>query len=69
MQRQRAQQPDQPVIVIAVEVREEDVAEIEGDPVAHHLPLGALAAIDQHRRTLADDRERRDAALHGGPRG
>ena len=69
LQRERAQQAEDAEDVIGVVVREEEVVERERDAVAHHLALGALAAVDEQRFALADEGERRDAALDGGAGG
>ena len=58
LKREGAQQAGDPEHVIRVHVGEEDVGQREGDPVAHHLPLGAFAAIEHQRLALADNGER-----------
>jgi hypothetical protein len=50
-------------------VREEDVPQRERDPVAHHLALGAFAAVEQERFAFANDRYRADAAFNRRSRG
>src|ERR687896_562444 len=67
LQRHRPHEADDANDVIGVQVREENVLEHERDAVAHHLPLRPFAAIEQHRLSLADERERADVALDGGP--
>ena len=69
LERHRPHQPDHADHVVGVEVREEDVGERERDAVAHHLPLRALAAVEQQRLALAHDGERGDVAFDGGARG
>ncbi len=65
----RANETNDAEDVVGVEVREEDVAEDEGDPVAHHLALGAFAAIEEERFAFANEGDGRDVAFDGGPRG
>ncbi len=62
-------QADDAQHVIGVEVAEEDLAEAEAHAVAHHLALGALAAIENERLALAVDGERRHVAVHRRHRG
>src|SRR5256885_16211772 len=50
-------------------MREENLGQRKAHPVAHHLALRALAALEQERLTLAYQRHRRDVALHGGAGG
>jgi hypothetical protein len=51
--------------VIGVEVGEENVVEIEGDSVAHHLALCAFTAIEEKRFSFAEERNRRDVPFDG----
>src|SRR5438552_13703006 len=51
------------------EMREEDFREREAHAVAHHLPLGPLAAFEQQGLTLAHQGDGGDIALDGGTRG
>ena len=51
--------------VVRVIVGEEDLGEGEADPVPHHLPLGALAAVEEDRLPLALHGEAGDVAVHG----
>jgi hypothetical protein len=69
LQGERAQQPDHAEKVIEVKVREKNVVEGEGDAIAHHLPLGTLAAIEEERFPFADHGNGGHTALHGGPGG
>src|SRR2546430_11192771 len=55
--------------MISVKMREENLGQREAHPVAHHLALGALAALEQERLALAHQRHRGDVAFHGGARG
>ena len=64
-----AQQADDAEEVVGVEVGEEDVVEGEAGAVAHHLALGALAAVEHQQLALALDDERADVAAHGGAGG
>jgi hypothetical protein len=68
LERHGPHQSDHAEHMVRVKVCEEDVAQREGDAVAHHLPLGAFAAIDQQRLALAHEGDRRDVALDGRPR-
>ena len=69
LQRHRAQEPDDPEEVIGVEVGEEDVADVERDAVAHHLPLRPFAAVEEQRLPLTDEGKGRDPAFDGGAGG
>ena len=69
LKRHRPHQPNDANDVVGMEVREEDVLQHERDAVAHHLTLRPFAAIEQHRLSLADDRERADVALDRGASG
>ena len=64
---QRPQQPDYPEEMIGVKVREKDLGQGEAHPKAHHLALGAFAALEQQRLALAHQGEAGDVALDGGP--
>src|SRR5690606_13923515 len=64
-----AEQADDAEEVVGVEVGEEDVAEGEAHAVAHHLALGALAAVEQQGLPLAGEREGGDVAVDGGAGG
>jgi hypothetical protein len=43
--------------VIGVEVSEEDIVEVEGDSVAHHLALGAFTAIEEKGFSFTEERD------------
>ena len=50
VERQGGEQPGQPEAVVAVEVRDEDMAQMgQGEPLKHHRALGALAAVDHYQ--------------------
>ena len=66
LQPQGPNQPDDPDEVIRVEMREEDVGQREPHPVAHHLALGAFAAVEQQEIAIPVQRDRGDVALHCG---
>ena len=68
LQPQRAQQPDHPQEMIGVKVREKDLGQGKAHPIAHHLALGAFAALEQQRLPLAHQGEAGDVALDGGAR-
>src|SRR5690606_20891085 len=68
LERHRAQQSGQPQCVVGVIVGEEHLADAEPGGVAHHLPLAALTAVEQHRFTGTLDQHRSDVALDGGDR-
>ena len=53
LQAQRSNQSDDAEEVVGVEVGEEDLGQRKAHPVAHHLALGAFAAFEQQRLTLA----------------
>src|SRR6186997_3408513 len=55
--------------MIGVPMSEEDVPEGKAHSVAHHLALGPFAAVEQHRLSLALDRDGGDVALDGGAGG
>jgi hypothetical protein len=40
--------------VIGVKVGEEDVVDVEGDSIAHHLSLRPFAAVEQKRFSFAE---------------
>src|SRR5258706_1824399 len=69
LQPERAHQTDHAEEVVGVEMREEDLVERERHAVAHHLALGAFAAVDEKRLAFAHDGEPRNVAFHGGARG
>src|SRR5258706_2469718 len=68
LQPERAYQTDHAEEVVGVEVREEDLVERERHAVAHHLALGAFAAVHEKRLTLAGDRQTGNVAFDGGAR-
>ena len=51
--------------VVRVVVGEEDLGEGKADPVPHHLPLVALAAVEEDRLPLALHGKPGDVAVHG----
>jgi len=55
--------------MIGVKVGEEDLGERKAHPVAHHLALGAFAALEQERFAFAMDGEARDVPFDCGPGG
>jgi hypothetical protein len=57
---------DDAEVVVGVEMREEDVADVEGDAVAHHLALRPFTAVEEHGLAFALERERGDTAFDGG---
>ena len=66
---ERLQHPGQPEVVVGVEVREEDVLEVDQPDVrAQELPLRPLAAVDQEPVAAAADQRRRRGPLGGGSR-
>ena len=69
LQLHRAHEADRAEHVIGMEMREENVAGHQRDPVPHHLSLGPFAAVEQESLTVAHERDRRDVALYGRPRG
>ena len=63
-ERERLQHPGQPEEVVGVEVRQEDLAELdEPDGRAEHLPLRALAQSNSRRSPPAADEQRARRAL------
>ncbi|HXE84180.1 MAG TPA: hypothetical protein VN513_12700 [Gemmatimonadales bacterium] len=54
--------------MIGVKVSEEDFGEREAHPVAHHLALGALAALKQKGLAFTMNGKTRDIALDGRAR-
>src|SRR5437879_1469660 len=68
LQPQGAQQADHPEKMIGVKVREKDLGQGKAHAVAHHLALGAFAALEQQRLPLAHQGEAGDVALDGGAR-
>src|SRR5437867_2840135 len=69
LQPQRTDKPDDAQEMIGVKVREEDLGQRKAHPVAHHLALGALAALEQQRLAFAHESESADVPLDGGPSG
>ena len=59
------EQPGDAEDVVRVVVGEEDLGEGEADPVPHHLPLVALAAVEEDRLPFALHGEPGDVAVHG----
>jgi hypothetical protein len=57
LQRHGAHEPNDAEQVVRVKVREKNVVNVEGDSVAHHLALRALAAIEQERFSFAEQRD------------
>ncbi|HXS22866.1 MAG TPA: hypothetical protein VN719_01440, partial [Gemmatimonadales bacterium] len=55
--------------VVGMLMGEEDLSECETGPIAHHLALGAFAAVEQQRLALTGERKRRDVAFHAWARG
>jgi hypothetical protein len=49
--------------VIGVEVREEDVVQVERDPIAHHLALRPFTTVEKESFSLAEERDGRDVAF------
>ena len=62
-------EPRDPEEVVSVHVADEDRNDPEAGPVAHHLALGALAAVEQKEVALALHGQTTDVAAHRGPRG
>ena len=69
LQPHRPEQPDNPEKVIRMQMGEEDLVEREAGPVAHHLPLRPLAAIEHQQLPLALHRQGADVAADGGTGG
>src|SRR2546430_17251132 len=69
LQPERPNQPDHPEKMIGMKMREEDLRQRKAHPVAHHLALRALAALEQESLAFADKRHRGDVALDGWPGG
>src|SRR6266480_1623309 len=67
LQPQRANQADDTEEVISMKVSEEDFGEREAHAVAHHLALGAFAALEQQRLALAVNSEATDVSFDGRP--
>ena len=65
-QPQRPEEPGDAEEMVGVIVSEEDLGEGEADAVAHHLPLTALAAVEEDRLALAVHRQPGDVAVHRG---
>src|SRR5437867_11628695 len=62
-----ADQPDYAEKMIGMKVREEDLGQRKAHPVAHHLALGALAALEEQGLTFAHESESANVPLDGGP--
>jgi len=69
LQSQRPDQPDHSEKMIGMKVGEKDLRQREAHPVAHHLALGALAALEQQRLAFAHEGQRGDVALYRRPSG
>src|SRR6267143_2504286 len=69
LQAQRPNQSNDAQEMIGVKVGEEDLGERKAHPVAHHLALGAFAALEQERFAFAMDGEARDVPFDCGPGG
>src|SRR5207247_4435374 len=69
LQPERADQPDHAEEVVGVEMGEEDIREREAHPVAQHLALRPLAALEQQGLSLAHESEGGDVALDRRPCG
>src|SRR5687768_10408869 len=54
--------------MVGMGVRKEEVAKGERDPVAHHLALGSLPAVDEQGLALPNDSEGADATFDGRAR-
>ena len=68
-QREGLQHPRQAEVVVGVEVRQEDVLEVdEADVGAQELALRPLAAVDEQPVAAAADERRRGRPLGGGSR-
>src|SRR5947209_884734 len=63
LETERTDQPDHAEKMVRVEMREENLGQSKAHPVAHHLALGALAALEQKSLALAHQGHRRDIAL------
>jgi hypothetical protein len=55
--------------MIGVKVREEDLGQREAHAVAHHLALGAFAALEEQCLPLAVNGEAGDVSFDGWPGG
>src|SRR2546425_2888678 len=66
---ERADQSDHPEKMVGVKMREEDLRQREAHPVAHHLALGALAALEQESLAFAHEGDTGDIPLYGGTGG
>ena len=65
-ERERLQHPRQAEVVVAVEVREEDLAQVdEADVRAQQLSLRPLAAVEEQPVAAAADEQRRRRAARG----
>ena len=66
-ERERLQHSGQAEVVVAVEVREEDLAQVdEADGRAQQLPLRPLAAVEEQPVAAAAHEQRRRRAARGG---
>ena len=68
LQRHRTQEADDANHMVGVKVGEEDVLKPECHPVPHHLPLGALTAIEKKRLPLPNEGNGGDIPFNGGSR-
>ena len=66
---QGAEEPDDSQVVVGVEVGEEDRIHREAGSVADHLPLAALAAVEEEEVGVGLHRQAREVAVDGGLRG
>ena len=67
-ERERLQHPGKAEVVVGVEVREEDVGQVdEPDVGSQQLPLGSLTTVDEQPLTTASD-ERRGRTAGGSRR-
>ena len=67
LQAERPDQADDAEKMIGVKMRKEDFAQREAHAVAHHLALGAFAALEQERLTFTVNCKPGDVSLDGGP--
>src|SRR5205809_1897024 len=67
LQPERPDQPDHPKKMIGMKMREEDLGQRKAHPVAHHLALGALTALEQQSLPFADEGDTGDIPFYGGP--
>ena len=66
---ERSDQSDDAQKMIGMKVGEEDLGKREADPVAHHLALGPLTALEQQRLTLSVNGEATDVPFDCWPGG